>query len=117
MIGRPLKEHYNDTDRLGKELRKACIVSPGGITLPAFRANGWSILLSGGPNDKLGQLSNPPTWRLSGKRLDGRRPTEEQLQWLQRVALSASSQEVCAEELIVGTWHFTWYEMNTELLS
>lgn len=67
-------------------------------------------MMTGGPNDKLGQLANPPMWRLSGKRLNGCRPSEANLDYLRRIAFAVGANDEPPEEPIWGTWHWTWTE-------
>lgn len=110
MKGRSLNDRFGEK-AIAVTLRKECLRSPGGGA--RMLRNGWSIILTGGPNDALGRLATPPTWRLSGKRTDGKPPSVEQLAWLTLVAahVARPAGEVTGpEELIVGTWHFTWSE-------
>lgn len=95
---------------LEEEIRTSVLVSPRGmIRIPS---GGWSIVFTGGPNDALGNLSSPPIWRLSGKRIDGRRPSAQNLDYLRRIAVAAGALNVPGEELIQGTWHWSWNEVG-----
>ena len=95
---------------VGKRLREEAIVSDTGYA--KTESGGWSIVLSGGPNDKIGNLHRPPLWRLSGKRLKTK-PTELNMEYLKQVSISAGCPpEIESEEPIWGTWHFQWYEVT-----
>ena len=85
----------------GRQLREAVLASPTGGVKTAVA--GWSVLCTGGPNDTIGGA-----WRLSGKRLDGRRPSELNLAWLRRFAIDAGADDVDGREVIAGTWHWMW---------
>lgn len=104
---------------VGSQLREEAIAAKNGFA--RAHSGGWSIVMTGGPNDAIGNLSDPPLWRLSGKRLDGGKPSDANLDYLRRVALEAGFREksderrmkmLRGEEMIVGTWHYTWNEAD-----
>ena len=94
----------------GQELREAAISAERGMA--KIQMGGWSIVMTGGPNDRIGNLNVPPVWQLSGKRLDGRRPTPLQLDFLERVSKNAGGPGGAPVELIAGTWHWAWHEID-----
>lgn len=100
---------------LGQTIRRAAVASPKGMT--RTQSGGWSIVMTGGPNDVLGKLTSPQIWRLSGKRLDGRRPSAQNLDYLRRVAVEAGALDVPGEEMMQGTWHWSWNEIDGRSVS
>lgn len=98
------------SESIGKSLREHVAAADRGAV--RILSGGWSIVLTGGPNDRLGQLHQKgPLWLLSGKRIDGRKPTGTSLDFLRRVATGAGApDDAPLEEVIVGTWSFQWNE-------
>lgn len=94
----------------GGSLRKKTIDSDHGMQ--RIQSGGWSIVMSGGPNDPIGTLQEPAIWRISGKRMNGQRPSPLHLNYLRRVALEAGAPDVAGDEIIVGTWHWSWHEID-----
>lgn len=91
-------------------LRKNTIAASEGLA--KTQAGGWSIVMSGGPNDPIGSLMDPPIWVLSGRKMNKRRPTEANLKFLRKFAVQAGAANVPGDEMIIGTWQWRWYEIN-----